>query len=170
VNKNKSQKHQTVEELKGIFASNNIVIITHNKGLTVSQVKDLRKKAKQVDSQYLVAKNTLVKIALKGSKFKELEELMEGPTSLTYSTDVVAASKVLNDFIKENEKLEIRGGMMDGVFLDTNAVKRLASLPSLDELRAKLLALFNTPATRIAQIIQAPAAQVARVISAYSRK
>ncbi|KIE05463.1 50S ribosomal protein L10 [Candidatus Jidaibacter acanthamoeba] len=170
VNKNREIKCQVVESMQEVFASNNIVIIMHNKGLTVSDVKDLRKKVKQAESKYIVAKNTLVRLALRESKFAELEKLMQGPTSIAYSNDPVAVSKILSDFTKVNEKLEIRGGIMDGAYLDVNAIKTLASLPSLDELRAKFLGLLNAPATKIAQILQAPGAQVARVLSAYSKK
>ncbi len=170
MNNNKKIKHQFVEGLKEVLASNSIVIITHNKGLTVSDVNGLRKKVKQSQSTYVVAKNTLVKIALKDSKYEALDELMEGPTSITYSTDPVAAAKAIFEFTKENEKLEIRGGVMDGQYIDAKAIKTLASLPSLDELRAKFLGLLNAPATRIAQILQAPGAQLARVCNAYSKK
>ncbi len=170
MNKNREFKCQVVGSMQEVFASNSIVIVMHNKGLTVADVKDLRKKVKQAESKYFVAKNTLIKIALKGSKFEDLDKLMEGPTSLAYSNDPVAASKAISDFIKTNEKLEIRGGIMDGAYLDVNAIKTLASLPSLNELRAKLLGLLNAPATKIAQILQAPGAQVARVLSAYSKK
>lgn len=170
VNKNRELKQKVVENMQDVFASSSLLLVMHNKGLKVSEAKDLRKKVKNAGSRYLVAKNTLIKIALKGSQFQELESLMEGPTSLAYSSDPIAVSKVIMEFIKDNDRLEVRGGVMDGAYLDVNAIKTLASLPSLDEIRAKLIGLFNAPATKIAQIIQAPGSQVARALNAYSNK
>lgn len=170
MNRNRKIKEDLVQSVKSIFNSSNIVIITHNKGLTVSKIKELRKSVKQLGGGHVVAKNTLVKIAMQDTKFAELSKLMVGPTAITYSSDVVGAAKSLCDFSKQSDKIDIVGGMMDGVYLTPDAVKTLASLPSLDELRSRLIGLIAAPATKIARILQTPGTQVARVISEYSKK
>lgn len=168
--KNRQIKEQLVQNLKQIFMSHNIVLISHNKGLTVANAKELRKGMKQVGAKYLIAKNTLVKLALEGTNFIELQKMMEGPTSMTYSTDPVSAAKVLYEYAKTNDKLKILGAVMDGKLLDANDVQVLASLPSLDVLRANFIGLLQAPASKIARVLQAPACQVARVLNAYSEK
>lgn len=166
----RQKKIETVEELKTIFNTANTIIISKNKGLTVRDANNLRGKVREVKSSYRVMKNRLVKIALKDSRFESLTELMTGPTSIAYSDDPVAIAKVLNDFTKENTKLEVVGGVMGEAMLTPEQIKQLAALPSLDELRSKLIGLIQAPAQKIAAILSAPATQIARVISAYSNK
>ena len=165
----KQKKIQAVEQLKGFFGTVNTVIVSKNKGLTVLEVNNLRKKIREAKSSYRVTKNKLTKIALKGSKFEPLNDFMVGPTSIAYSDDPVAIAKALESFAKDNQKLEILGGVMDGTLLSPSQIKQLASLPSLNELRAKLVGLTQAPAQKIVAVLQAPAAQLARVIDAYSK-
>lgn len=166
----RSLKHSLVAELQGVFAEAGIVIVTKNMGLTVKQAKQLRRGMKSVDSTHRVAKNRLVKIALKGTKFDQLSELMSGPTAISYSADPVGVAKVLQNFSKENEKLEIHGGVMGDKFLTPAEIKTLSELPSLDELRGKIVGLLQAPASKLAAIAQAPGAQLARVVNAYAQK
>ncbi len=146
------------------------VVLMHYKGLSVAEITDLRKKARAAGAGFKVSKNRLAKIAVNGTKFAHLEKLLTGPTAISYSKDAVAAAKVMAGFAKTNEKLVIIGGALDDQALDANGVKSLAEMPSLDELRAKLIAMIQTPATRIAAILQAPGGQVARVIGAHASK
>ena len=166
----RTQKTEAVAELNRTFNEVGVVVITRNLGMTVKQSTDLRNKAREAGASYKVAKNRLAKIALDGTDYSGLSDLLVGPTALATSTDPVAAAKVVVDFAKTNDKIEIVGGAMGSQLLDVEGVKALASLPSLDELRAKLVGLIVAPATKIATITQAPAAQIARVLSAYAEK
>lgn len=166
----KALKHQVVEELKQVFANTGIVIVTQNAGLTVKDSRALRRKVKESKSTFRVAKNSLVKLALKGSKYEELSKLMSGPTAIAYSEDAVAAAKVVDEFAKSNEKLKISGGVMGDVFLTPAQIKRLAELPSLDQLRGKIVGLLQAPASKIAAIMQAPGSQLARIVDAHAKK
>jgi len=166
----RAQKTEAVAELNRTFNEVGVVVITRNLGMTVKQSTDLRNKAREAGASYKVAKNRLAKIALDGTDYSGLSDLLVGPTALATSTDPVAAAKVVVDFAKTNDKIEIVGGAMGSQLLDVEGVKALASLPSLDELRAKLVGLIVAPATKIATITQAPAAQIARVLSAYAEK
>nr|WP_279327521.1 50S ribosomal protein L10 [Chelativorans petroleitrophicus] len=153
-----------------VFESTGSVVVAHYSGLTVAQLNDLRSKMRAAGGTVKVAKNRLAKIALQGTKSEGIQALFEGQTLIAYSDDPVAAPKVANDFAKTNEKLIILGGAMGETTLDADGVKALAALPSLDELRAKIVGMINTPATRIAQVVNAPAGQLARVFGAYARK
>jgi len=166
----KVKKTEVVEQLKGIFGSSQIVIVSHNKGLTVSQDAKLRREIKKSRSSYRVAKNTLARIAIKDTSFSSLDNLFTGPTSIAYSEDAVGVAKALVDFSKEHAKLEILGAVMDGKVLDVNSVKALATLPSLDQLRSTIIGLVQAPASKLARVTQAPAAQLARVFQAYADK
>lgn len=166
----RASKHQVVEELKGVFSSTGIVIVTQNVGLTVKDARTLRMRVKEAKSYFRVAKNSLVKIALKGSKYEELTKLMSGPTAIAYSEDPVAAAKAINGFVKGNEKLKISGGVMGDVFLTPAQIKQLADLPSLDQLRSKIVGLLQAPASKIAAILQAPGLQLVRVVDAHAKK
>ena len=166
----RSQKTQAVAELNSTFNEVAVVVITRNLGMTVKQSTDLRNKAREAGASYKVAKNRLAKIAIEGTDYAVLADLLTGPTALSYSTDPVAAAKVVTDFAKTNDKLEIVGGAMGSMLLDANGVKALASLPSLDELRGKIVGLLQAPASKLAAITQAPAAQLARVFNAYAEK
>jgi large subunit ribosomal protein L10 len=166
----RAAKAEQVAELNGVFKTANSVVVAHYAGLTVAQMQILRKQAKQVGTTVKVAKNRLAKIALEGTDVASIAPLMKGPTLIAYSGDPVAASKVAVDFAKGHERFVILGGAMGKTALDPNGVKALAALPSLDELRAKLIGLMQAPATKIAQVINAPAVKVARVVQAYADK
>jgi large subunit ribosomal protein L10 len=166
----RAQKAEFVAELNRTFNEVGVVVVTRNLGMTVAQSTDLRTKMREAGATYKVSKNKLAKIALDGTDYLSLGELLTGPVGLATSNDPVAAAKVAIEFAKTNDKLEIVGGAMGKTLLDPNGVKALASLPSLDELRAKIVGLLVAPATKLATITQAPAAQLARVLSAYAEK
>lgn len=166
----RSQKADAVAELNAVFNEAGVVVITRNLGLSVAASTNLRGKMREAGATYKVAKNRLAKIALNDTPYAGLEEYLSGPTAIAYSADPVAAAKAAVDFAKTNDKLEIVGGSMGGQMLDADGVKALASMPSLDELRAKLIGLVNAPATKIAQVVTAPAGKLARVFGAYAAK
>ena len=166
----RAAKAESITELSGVFKTSNVVVVAHYSGLTVAQMQILRKQMKQAGAKVKVAKNRLAKIALEGTDAASIAPLLKGPTVLAYSGDPVAAPKVAVDFAKANEQFVILGGSMGKTALDPNGVKALAALPSLDELRAKIVGLLVAPATKIAQLTKAPAAKVARVVSAYASK
>jgi large subunit ribosomal protein L10 len=166
----RSQKTEAVAELNRTFNEVGVVVITRNLGMTVKQSTDLRNKMRDAGANYKVAKNRLAKIALDGTDYAGIADLLTGPTALATSVDPVAAAKVIVDFAKTNDKLEIVGGAMGGTVLDVEGVKALASLPSLDELRGKIVGLLQAPASKLAAITQAQAAQLDRVLKAYSEK
>ena len=166
----RSQKADAVASLNATFNEVSVVVVTRNLGLSVAQSTDLRAKMREAGASYKVAKNRLAKLALKDTAYESLEELLSGPTALATSVDPVAAAKAAVDFAKSNDRLEIVGGSMNGELLDEAGIKALASLPSLDELRGKLVGLLNAPATKVAQVVNAPAAKLARVFGAYGAK
>ena len=166
----RAAKQESIETLSGVFKSSGVVVVAHYAGLTVAQMQNLRTQARQAGASVKVAKNRLAKIALEGTDVASIAALLKGPTVLAYSGDPIAAPKVTSDFAKANEKFVILGGAMGKTVLNPDGVKALASLPSLDELRAKLLGLLVAPATKIAQVVNAPAAKVARVVQAYAAK
>ena len=151
-----------------MFQSTSVVVVAHYSGLTVAQLSNLRRQMKANGATVKVAKNRLAKIALEGSDVAHVSTLLKGPTILAYSSDPVAAPKVAVDFAKLHDKFVILGGAMGTTSLNVDAVKALATLPSLDELRAKIVGLVQAPATKIAQIVNAPAAKLARVFGAYA--
>jgi large subunit ribosomal protein L10 len=167
---NRSEKTDAVAVLNATFNESAVVVVTRNLGLTVAQSTDLRLKMRDAGASYKVAKNRLTKIALADTQYAGLSDLLTGPTALATSGDPVAAAKVAVEFAKTNDKLEIVGGAMGDTLLDVDGVKALASLPSLDELRAKLIGLVQAPATKVAQVLVAPAGQLARVFGAYAAK
>ena len=164
----RSQKADLVDELKNVFNETSVVVITRNNGLSVAQSTDLRLKMRDAGAQYKVAKNRLALIALDGTRYSPIGDLLKGPTALATSTDPVAAAKVAVDFAKTNDKFEIVGGAMGDTVLDINGIKALAALPSLDELRATLVGLIQAPASKIARTVNEPGAQLARVFGAYA--
>ena len=166
----RAAKKEQVTALNGVFKDANVVVVAHYSGLTVAQMQNLRKQMRQAGASVKVAKNRLAKIALEGTDVASIGALMKGPTLIAFSSDPVAAPKVANDFAKAHEKFVILGGAMGKTTLDLNGVKQLASLPSLDELRAKIVGLIQAPATKVAQLLNAPAAKVARVVQAYAAK
>jgi large subunit ribosomal protein L10 len=167
----RAEKQQELQELQSTFADNEIVIVSHNKGMSVAQVTKLRKTLRANGARYKVTKNTLARLAAKGTKFEDLTGMLVGPTGLTTSKDPVAAAKTIHEFAKtSDEKLVILGGLFGAMKLDAKGIEKLAKLPSLNELRAKILGLLQAPATKVAGVVQAPAGQLARLIAAKSRK
>lgn len=166
----RAAKQESITTLNGVFKSSNVVVVAHYAGLTVAQMQALRAQARQAGASVKVAKNRLAKIALEGTDVASIAPLLKGPTVIAYSGDPIAAPKVTSDFAKANEKFVILGGAMGKTALNPDGVKALASLPSLDELRAKLVGLIVAPATKIAQVVNAPAAKLARVVQAYAAK
>jgi large subunit ribosomal protein L10 len=166
----RAEKQEQVASLNSAFKGAEAIVVAHYSGLTVAQMSVLRRQMKKGGAVVKVAKNRLAKKALEGTDADHIAPLLKGPTLIAYSQDAVTAPKVAVDFAKGNEKFIILGGAMGKTSLDLNGVKALAALPSLDELRAKLIGLLQAPATKIAQICNAPASQVARVVNAYSRK
>jgi len=163
----RSQKSDAVAQLNAVFNEVGVVVVTRNLGLSVAQSTDLRAKMRDAGASYKVAKNRLARLALKDTDYVGLEDFLIGPTGLAWSQDPVAAAKAAVDFAKSNDKLEIVGGSMGATVLDEAGIKALASLPSLDELRSKIVGLVNAPATKVAQVVNAPAAKLARVFGAY---
>ena len=167
----KAGKKQLVATLNTAFVNDaGSIVVAHYSGLTVAQMQKLRQEMKKSGATVKVAKNTLVKIALAGTESASISSLMKGPTILAYASDPVAAPKVAVAFAKDNDKLVILGGAMGATALDANGVKALATMPSLDELRARIVGLINAPATKLAQLATAPAAKLARVVGAYANK
>jgi large subunit ribosomal protein L10 len=161
------QKEELVASLHRTFAETNLVVVTQQTGLTVAEASALRRQMREAGASYKVTKNRLTRLALEGTRYEALKELFTGPTAIAVSEDPVAAAKVAVEFAKKNEKLTIVGGAMGETTLDPDAIKALAALPSLDELRGKLIGVLQAPATKVAGVVQAPAAQLARVFSAY---
>lgn len=166
---NRSQKEELVASLNRMFNETTIVVVTHYSGLTVAEMGDLRGQMREAGAGFKVTKNRITRLALEGTKFKGLSDMFTGPTAIAFSEDPVAAAKIAVNFAKTNEKLVVLGGALGEELLDSDGIKALATLPSLDELRARIVGMINTPATRIAGILQAPAGQVARVIGAYGQ-
>jgi len=164
----RTQKAELVASLHDTFDQAEMVVVTHNLGLTVSQMEDLRTQLREAGAQFKVTKNRLTRLALKDTKFEGIADLFSGPTGIAYSTDPVAAAKVAVKFAKGNNNFEVVGGALGAEALDVASVQALATLPSLDELRGKLVGLLQAPATKVAGVLQAPAAQLARVCSAYA--
>ena len=166
----RSEKEQLVTSLHETLKKAELVVITQQSGLTVAEVTNLRRQMRQAGAGFKVTKNRLARLALEGTKFEGLKEMFNGPTAIAYSADPIAAAKVAVTYANSNEKLKIVGGSMAGQVLDPNGIKALATLPSLDQLRAKIIGILVTPATRVATVLQAPAAQLARVLKAYASK
>ncbi|OLP43295.1 50S ribosomal protein L10 [Rhizobium oryziradicis] len=166
----RAEKREFVTELNEVFKASGSVVVAHYAGVTVAQMNDFRSKMRAAGGTVKVAKNRLAKIALQGTESEEMSNLFTGQTLIAYSADPITAPKVVVEFSKTNDKLIVLGGTMGATSLNAEAVKSLATLPSLDELRAKLLGMIQTPATRIAGVVQAPAAQLARVFAAYAKK
>lgn len=166
----RTEKREFVASLASVFAETSMVVVTQNKGLTVSEVSDLRRKMREGGSTFKVAKNRLAVLALEGSPFDGIAPMLKGPTALAWSKDPVAVAKTAVDFAKTNEKFVLIGGALGKQTLDAAGVRALADLPSLDTLRAKLVGMLQTPGTRVASVLAAPAGQIARVLAAYATK
>jgi large subunit ribosomal protein L10 len=163
-------KEDLVVSLRRVFDESALVVVAHYSGMTVGQMTELRAKMGKVGATFRVTKNRITRLALEGTKFQPLNALFTGPTAIAFSADPVAAAKVAVDFAKTNDKLVLLGGALNEDRLDPNGIKALATLPSLDELRSKIVGMVLTPATRIAGILRAPAGQLARVVGAYAAR
>lgn len=166
----RAAKKDAVEALNGVFKTTSVAVVAHYSGLTVAQMQKLRMQMKQAGASVKVSKNRLAKIALEGTDVVAIGSLLKGPTVIATSNDPVAAPKVAVEFARTNERFVILGGSMGKTVLNLDGVKALAALPSLDELRGKIVGLLVAPATKIAQLSTAPAAKLARVIQAYASK
>ena len=166
----RTEKREFVASLATVFAETSCVLVAQNKGLTVADVSELRRRMRAAGASYKVAKNRLATLALEGTRFQGVAPLLKGPTALAWSTDPVAVAKTAVEFAKTNDKFVVLGGALGTQNLDATGIKALAELPSLETLRAQLVGLIQTPATRIAGILQAPGGQVARVLLAYAEK
>lgn len=166
----RSEKEQLVSSLRQSLSESSLVIVAQQTGLTVAQASDLRKQMREAGAQCRVAKNTLARLAVAGTENEAIAVLFSGPTVLAYSKDPVAAAKVTVKFANTNDKFKIIGGSLNGKVLNAQGIETLSKLPSLDELRAKIIGIISTPATRVAGVLQAPAGQLARVFSAYGKK
>ncbi|MEM8650219.1 MAG: 50S ribosomal protein L10 [Pseudomonadota bacterium] len=166
----RTEKREFVASMKETLGEAGAVVVAHYTGLTVADMSKLRIQMKEAGGTVKVAKNRLVKLALEGTESEHIAGLFQGQTLICYSEDPVTAPKVAIEFSKENEKLVILGGAMGATNLDASGVKALASMPSLDELRGKIVGLVQAPAGKIAQVVNAPAGQLARVFGAYANK
>jgi large subunit ribosomal protein L10 len=166
----RTEKREFVSSLASVFAETSMVVVTQNNGLTVAEVTSLRRRMRAAGATFKVAKNRLTILALEGTRFDGIGPMLKGPTALAWSHDPVAVSKAAIDYAKTNDKFVVLGGALGAQMLNADGVRALSELPSLDELRAKLLGMIQTPGTRIAGILQAPGAQLARVLAAYATK
>lgn len=166
----RAEKREFVTELNEVFKASGSVVVAHYAGVTVAQMNDFRSKMRAAGGTVKVAKNRLAKIALQGTESEGIVDLFKGQTLIAYSNDPVVAPKIVVEFAKTNDKLVVLGGALGASTLNAEGVKSLATLPSLDELRAKLLGLIAAPATRVATVTAAPASQLARVFAAYAKK
>jgi large subunit ribosomal protein L10 len=164
----RAEKARIIGDLGGVFASTGVVVITHYKGLSVPEITDLRGKVRQAGGMFRVTKNSLSKRALTGTPFEGIADLFKGPTAIAWSADPVAVPKVVVEYARRNEKLAIIGGGLGSTLLDREAVRALAELPSLDELRARFIGLLQAPAARLVGLLQAPGGQLARVMAAHA--
>lgn len=163
----RKQKEAEVKSLNDRFTNDETIVVTHYSGLTVEEMSDLRAQLRAEGATFKVTKNSLAKRAIEGTKFEPIADMFTGPTGVASSEDPVAAAKVVQKFAKDNKKLIIMGGAMGTKVLDVDGVKALASMPSLDEIRGKLVGLIVAPATKIARVVQVPAQQLVGVTKAY---
>jgi len=165
----RAQKAESIETLRGVFEAAGAVVVTHYIGLSVAELSDLRGRLRKEGAAFKVVKNRLAQKALNGAG-EDASKLFKGPVGIAYAPDAVSAAKVATQYAKDNDKFSIVGAIMGEQVLDASAVDALAKLPSLDQLRGKIIGLIQAPATKIAGVVQAPAAQLARVFSAYAAK
>ena len=166
----RTEKREFVAELNQALSGTSMIVVTRNAGLTVAEATNLRRKMRDSGATFKIAKNRLANLALEGTPFDGIRPLLKGPTALAWSKDPVAVAKAAVEFAKTNEKFVLVGGALGTQTLDADGIKALAELPSLDELRARLVGMISTPATRIAGVLQAPAGQLARVFGAFAKK
>ncbi len=162
----RAEKAQVIDDLNAVFGETGVVVVTHYKGLTVAEISDLRARMRAAGASFRVTKNKLAQRAVDGTPFAGMSTLFKGPTAIAFSKDPTAAPKIVTEFGKKNDKLQIVGGGLSGTLLDAASVRALAELPSLDQLRAKLIGLLNAPASRLVGLLQAPGGQVARALAA----
>ena len=166
----RASKEKIVSSLNKSFDESNFLIVTQNEGLTVEEISSLRNSLREeANTSFKVAKNSLAKLAVDNTSAKSLEDLFSGPTAIAFSNELTSSPKIIVDFAKDNEKLSIVGGMMDGELIDSEVIKKLANLPTMDELRAKIISLLSASATKIAGILTRPGGQLAQVINAKSQ-
>ena len=166
----RAEKRELVSALHETFRNVNLVVVTRQSGLTVAEVNDLRRQMREAGARYKVAKNRLARLALDGTQFEGLKDFLDGPTALSWSEDPSAAAKVMTEFAKKNGKVEIVGAALQGEVYDAEGVDKIAKMPTLDEARAQLVGLLQTPAQRLVTLTQEPASQLARVLKAYADK
>ena len=167
---NKEQKKLYIEDMSSKFDTTEAVIVTHYQGLTVQQLDDLRKKMREHGIKFKITNNRITKLAMEKTKCKELSNLFKGPTAIALSEDAITSAKILTQFSKENENLKILGGIMGTNILDVAGVKNVATLPSLDEARAKIVGILRSPAQKITSILLAPASKIAILALEKSKK
>ena len=167
---NKEQKKNYIEEMTSKFESSKAVMVTHYQGLTMTQLDDLRAKMREHGIIFKVTKNRITKLALEKTKCKDLSNLFSGPTAVALSEDAITSAKILTNFSKENSNLKILGGIMGNDILDVAGVKNVATLPTLDEARAKIVGILRSPAQKIASILLAPASKIAILALEKSKK
>ena len=166
----RASKEKIVSSLNKAFDEANFLIVTQNDGLTVEEMSSLRGNLRESNTSFRVAKNSLARIAVNNTDAESLQELFNGPTAIAFSDELSSSPKIIVDFAKEHEKLSIVGGLMDGELIDADVIKQLAALPSMDELRSRIIGVLNAPATKIAAILNRPGGQLAQVISAKAQQ
>ena len=167
---NKEQKKNYISEMTASFENSEAVLVTHYQGLTVKQLDELRKQMREHGIQFKITKNRITKIALEKTKCKDLSDLFKGPTAVALSEDAISSAKILTKFSKENKNLKILGGIMGKEILDVAAVANVATLPTLDEARAKIVGILRSPAQKIASILLAPGSKIAILALEKSKK
>ena len=167
---NKEKKKTYIEEMKNFFNKTNSIFVTHYQGLTVKQIDELRSEMRKHGILFKITKNKITKLALEGSKFKKLENLFSGPTAVAFSEDAITSAKILTKFAKKNSHLKIIGGIMEDEPLSLEEVEKIATLPTLDEARAKIVGILQSPAQKIASILLAPASKIAILALEKSKK
>ena len=166
----KDKKKDYIEEMKSFFNKTSSVLITHYQGLTVKQIDELRSEMRKHGVLFKITKNRITKLALEGSKFKKLENLFSGPTAIAFSKDAIISAKILTKFAKKNSNLKIIGGIMEEEPLSVEDVEKIATLPTLDEARAKIADILTVPAQKIISILLAPGSKIAILAHAKSKK
>ena len=164
----RAKKTEIVDGLRGVFNEAGVIVVTHYQGLSVAEVTELRRGMRAAGARFRVTKNRLAKIALADTPYSSLAGLFTGPTAIAFSRDPIAAPRAAVSYAKRNEKLAIIGGALGSSLLSVEQVRALADLPSIDELRAKLVGLLVSPAARLLSLLQAPGAQLARVLAAHA--
>ncbi len=167
---NKDKKKNYIEEMKDFFNKTSSIFVTHYQGLTVKEIDELRAEMRKHGILFKITKNRITKLALEGSKFKKLENLFTGPTAVTFSDDAITSAKILTKFAKKNSNLKIIGGIMEKEPLSVEDVEKIATLPTLDEARAKIVGILSTPAQKILSILLAPGEKIAILALAKSKK